>query len=90
MAFLQFATFKSDSGDKFPVDMLRYEQAFPKSEEDALKISSTHKRVDQGADFTGTLITVARIALCPNEKWSVDRWQSFGWSLYDKGIKRSG
>lgn len=90
MPFMHVATFRNINGSTFPLDMLRYDQAFPKTEEDAFKISSIQRRVDkgQGAELIGTMITVSCVALHSNAIWTVDRWRSFGWELYDKGVNK--
>lgn len=84
--FLKTITLRCDDGSPFPIDMLRYEQAFPKTTEDALVISSTFKRISQPADHVGSLVTIAKVVRSVSEPWAQDRWTSFGWSIYDVGI----
>lgn len=57
----------------FPVDMLRYDQSYPVSENDALHLIARYKRR-------------VRLATYLNKKQletSRSRWLSFGWSVID-------
>ena len=49
----------------FPVDMLRYDEAFPQGTKDALAILET------GASFGVKLVC---------RRFTPDRWASFGWA----------
>jgi hypothetical protein len=53
----------------FPLDMLRYDKAYPLSEKDAVAISSTFfNKCDNYEVNIGTSLA----------KFTVDRWRSFG------------
>lgn len=57
----------------FPLDMLRYDHAWPRSEADSHKIDDNLERYDEGAERVVELCSLCR----PNE----DRWRSFGWTV---------
>ena len=62
---------------RFPVDMLRYEQAYPASEADAGQ-----------ADFhDDQLPRRRRVRVCAHYAGapSRERWQSFNWKVIDEG-----
>ena len=67
------------NGD-FPLDMLRYDQAWPASPEDAAKIS---RRFDPSDNFGVRRDTVelCRLARKWREGPCVPRWASFGWAV---------
>lgn len=63
----------------FPYDMLRYDACFPKMEKDALALRF---RVDlpESAAREGTWrVTVVRYTETKDPRWTIERWQSFGW-----------
>lgn len=61
----------------FPVDMLRYDRAFPVTESDSLKIERTIR-----ADNDGPLaVIVGRHKSSPPGRFTADRWKSFGWAI---------
>jgi hypothetical protein len=57
---------------RFPVDMLRYDMAWPDGNEDSGKIVSPPKEV-----YTVTLSRTAHFHKQPD----AGRWQSFGWKI---------
>lgn len=56
----------------FPIDMLRYDRAWPRTERDSLKIASTW---DGGAGLQ-------EIELLSLDMPNHDRWVSFGWKVF--------
>ena len=56
----------------FPMDMLRYDRAFPYTESDSVTISSTFYRRCESYE----VLVVTNLA-----KFTVDRWRSFGVSI---------
>lgn len=61
-------------GGDFPIDMLRYDSAYPDSELDAGEILATfearsRRRADRGIRLVGL------------RRPTVARWESFGWSV---------
>ncbi len=61
----------------FPFDMLRYDECFPDSSEDALSMSFTEP---------GHAVTLRKRHANPNpeQAWTFDRWRSFGWKPLEK------
>lgn len=62
----------------FPIDMLRYDQCFPASEQDAIKIENSISKAqlhDLKNINTSWSITINKKGSNP---FSVERWQSFG------------
>ncbi len=58
----------------FPIDMLRYDSAWPASEEDANKIARSVR--NEGSEGNDEIEVLMR-------GWpTVDRWKSFGWVVY--------
>lgn len=57
----------------FPVDMLRYDRAFPRTELDSLKIQAS-------IESSGTAGT-QEIELLSDDMPTRDRWQSFGYNI---------
>lgn len=58
---------------EFPFDMLRYDHCFPASESDSGEMGRNHYQHDRA-------VIVAKYRQQPG-RWTVDRWQSFGWAL---------
>lgn len=61
----------------FPVDMLRYDQAWPEREEDSGHIASTFHRVPHSGSIRLTGLDLPTIG----------RWLSFGW-IVDDGVSK--
>lgn len=62
----------SGRGD-FPLDMLRYDRAFPESEEDSGTISRTYHT------YETWIVKVGKVSEQKGPSaWTVARWQSFG------------
>jgi len=57
----------------FPIDMLRYDHAWPRTEQDALKIQSC---IEAGGTYGRQEIELVSLEM-PNR----DRWSSFGWEV---------
>ena len=65
----------------FPIDMLRYDAAYPARPEDALSIARTYQ--EQGREI--------QVTLCSRRAPTVARWESFGWHLVEvdeRGLSR--
>ena len=60
----------------FPIDMLRYDQAYPDTEQDSGTIYGTLNRRERPDHGNGT---VNLVGLRPP---TLGRWQSFGWDAY--------
>lgn len=65
----QGLTYTVTGTGEFPVDMLRYDQAFPNTGDDARMISATR------------CIDSVGITLRSIKPPTVDRWKSFGWAI---------
>lgn len=64
-------TFTVIGNDDFPIDMLRYDLCYPKSQADASEITKTFRA--RTGDYRVTLIS----SKAPTE----ERWGSFGWAM---------
>ncbi len=71
--------FTVEGTGEFPLDMLRSDQCWPASADDAARIGAHHAMADPGGvrARTVTLETAAKYA--PNRQ----RWLSFGWRVID-------
>jgi len=67
--------YKVTGAGTFPIDMLRYDRAYPASSE-AVSAMSTHMR-DAGARERRT------VELLSHHHPTRDRWRSFGWLVED-------
>lgn len=61
----------------FPLDMLRYDAAFPRDTDDALAIQATFD------PFSGPVTVTLNRAARPGTRPTVGRWRSFGWEVLD-------
>lgn len=68
-----FTSFTVTGSGRFPVDMLRYDQCWPVTSEDANKIAASFGDVCEDRKWTIRLTMAARHKLGP----TVGRWQSF-------------
>ena len=59
----------------FPMDMLRYDQAWPKTKEDGDTILTTYRPENCLAEFQITLLTDGAFGAGP----TTARWESHGW-----------
>ena len=62
-------------GSQFPLDMLRYDRAWPESEEDCREISSS---------LIGSYIGMhsnRKITLSSHKEPTIERWESFLWKV---------
>jgi hypothetical protein len=57
---------------EFPIDMLRYDLAYPKSEEDSGVILKTFQRGETGTH---------QVQLASSKQPTPERWKSFGWTV---------
>lgn len=62
---------------EFPVDMLRYDCCFPRSEVDSFQITNQDTLGDRRVVFVVTLSSHKTYA------WTRKRWESFGWDLQE-------
>lgn len=83
----QTVTFTVTGPGMFPIDMLRYDECHPATEQDAAKIMARFTRY-MSADCTvpdKSPIKLTRnvIAMARARTWTptVARWQSFGWTV---------
>ena len=72
---MRIYTYKVSGKAPFPVDMLRYDQAFPRHEDQSHLITSEFDPFV--APPTGAVMTVELGGLRPP---TFGRWESFGWS----------
>jgi hypothetical protein len=75
----------------FPIDMLRYDAAYPDSETDSSKITRSveHRIVrEEYPNTTDEQVTVNVRSYCYNKtEWPTERrWQSFGWEVVPGSI----
>lgn len=73
MAKKYYQTFEVDCQFDFPLDMLRYDNAFPATERDAGKMHDTI-----AGHVRGETIMVGRFVSTKAEIPSIERWHSFG------------
>jgi hypothetical protein len=69
----------------FPVDMLRYDGAYPYGPSDVENMTSAIKGVTRGTD---TLRPTVQIRLVSDRTPTIDRWTSFGWFVLGDRIER--
>jgi hypothetical protein len=75
--FLHEATVRGRGN--FPVDMLRYDSCYPKSESDSFVILRTLNE-DLRERVEVVIMKLADHAL-PSSVWTEARWESFGWEI---------
>ena len=80
--YRQTATIKG-RGD-FPIDMLRHDRACPYSETDSDIIRDSLARGD-GHPWE---VTIARFVPRKDQKWSVNRWQSFATDITPRVVNK--
>lgn len=61
----------SGSGS-FPTDMLRYDQCWPLEQQDVVNMDRRSETRQ---------VTVAQITDTKHDKFTVERWRSFGWQM---------
>jgi hypothetical protein len=71
-------TVKTETGGRFPHDMLRYDTAWPRTSDDATKMGGGR----DGRVEAGTEITLSSNAPGAPSK---GRWKSFGWDVTAEG-----
>lgn len=69
--YLKGITVRGGGASRFPIDMLRYDHAWPRAEKDARLIANTF-------DDSATQI---EIELCSFNMPNRNRWSSFGWEV---------
>lgn len=67
-------TVSAPTHSTFPMDMLRYDTAWPRNEEDAGRIEDTHRRLHP---ITGMWVIHLQCIGNPTP----ERWKSFGWTV---------
>lgn len=75
----------------FPIDMLRYDQLYPRGSDDAAKIAAcqNYEERHSARDADGVVrITVSGIKLHRYWEPTIARWSSFGWSVDPQSVKR--
>ena len=73
---VNFKSFTVEGTGSFPVDMLRYDMCWPKTEaHESVAIPNSFHERNIGAPWRITLVTVKDTAP------TVDRWASFGWKV---------
>lgn len=62
----------------FPTDMLRYDQAYPRSEQDSYKIRDSISR-----ELEGPIDIELAVKIVDRRFWEPTnaRWESFGWTV---------
>ena len=76
MAFKWTTTFRVQGSGVFPFDMLRYDNCFPHSTEDAIRLDSY--------DYTpprNRVVTLCKYHELKNPRITEGRWRSFGWRV---------
>jgi len=76
---LETLKYRVEGSLQFPIDMLRYDGAFPADEQQSARILSTfypNRMVGQG---TTSIEIIATFNGAPNFR----RWESFGWTVTD-------
>ena len=68
-------TFKVVGAGPFPIDMLRYDNAFPSSESESAKILDDDKKRE--VSLTARVATAREAAFVPTSA----RWDSFTWGV---------
>ena len=57
---------------EFPIDMLRFDLAYPRTEEDSAVIIKMFRRVVEGSH---------QVQLVSSKQPTPDRWKAFGWTV---------
>jgi hypothetical protein len=65
-------TFVVHGDDQFPIDMLRYDLCYPKSETDSHEIERSFRPREHGD---------RRVTLVSSKHPTEERWGSFGWAV---------
>ena len=71
------STVRCNADSPFPLDMLRYDRAYPERQEDVSNIYSSIKRLEQND-----------ISIYSDKPLTEGRWQSFGWSVVISNKRR--
>jgi hypothetical protein len=72
-------TFAVRGSGPFPIDMLRFEQAYPKSESDSNAIGS-------GRTLEPRTVFLVRRGIYQHWQPEVGRWQSFRWEVIENSL----
>ncbi len=76
----EILTYEVEGTGEFPIDMLRYDSAWPYSADDALKISLQPH--DGDAYFNRHTVRLSTYS--NNDRWKINtpaRWRSFSWEV---------
>ena len=63
----------------FPLDMLRYDQCWPLAPGDSYMITESGVRTIRLGKVLDCTMDPRSVA---TRRWTADRWQSFGWTLF--------
>jgi len=72
---VNFKSFTVEGIGKFPVDMLRYDMCWPKTQQDAINLTPLEPHVGYTVKRQVTLVGIK------DTSPTVDRWASFGWEV---------
>lgn len=72
----------------FPVDMLRYDQCFPATEQDAGKIERRNSRSVSDVGDGTRQVEVHQISVDRKPRWTRERWGSFACEVQELGTRR--
>ena len=67
--------YKVEGCGRFPIDMLRYDQAWPQGVFDSEQIEAGYKI---NKPYT---VNLSRVKYYTDDKINENRWQSFGWKI---------
>ena len=72
---VNFKSFSVEGIGKFPVDMLRYDMCWPKTQQDTINLTPLEPMIGYTVPRQVTLVSVKDSAP------TVARWESFGWKV---------
>ena len=85
-----FRVVRSQQLATFPIDMLRYDSCWPATSHDSMLVShqpSLENLLDAEDDENwDATITLCRIVKSKDDKPTVDRWNSFGYSVVPQSV----
>jgi hypothetical protein len=70
----QATTFRSVTGQRFPIDMLRYDTCYPSD-------SKAVSNITREKNLPGDIVEVCRLAQRKGQPWHTERWITFGWEV---------
>lgn len=72
---------------RFPIDMLRYERAYPLHEADSNRIQALVEEDQRTA--TERVVSVAKVTDDKNPSWGTARWTSFGCTIMNERTEQA-